>query len=262
MYENVTVGCDPEIFGFDPAKNEVVSLVGLIGGTKKEPMPVKLGTLQEDNVAAEIGIIPAASIDEFTFNIKTVMRQLRERVNALGLDLAIKPSAVLRDEYLLSEAALTFGCEPDLNAWTLFNNPSPKASNPNLRSCGGHIHVGFDNPNKEKQILLVRAMDIFLGLPSLFHDNDTMRRELYGKAGACRLKNYGVEYRTLSNFWLGSDDLIGWAYNQTQRAIEFVPENKKLLTEHDLHNDIQNAINTGNTLLAKGILDYLEVDYA
>lgn len=261
-FTTITIGCDPEIFGFDPNKKEVVSLVGMIGGSKDKPLPVPFGSLQEDNVAAEIGITPAKTKHDFSFNINAVMAQLKQKVEAKGLDLLISPSAILKDEYLLSEAALRFGCEPDLNAWTLEWNPPPKADNPNLRSCGGHVHVGFDSPDMEKQMLLVRSMDIHLGLPSLFMDTDTRRRELYGKAGACRPKEYGVEYRTLSNFWLQSDKLMHWVFDQTHKAIKFVEENHSFLRENELHEDIQNSINTGNSNSAKDILNYLGVSYA
>jgi hypothetical protein len=53
-------------------------------------------------------------------------------------------------------------------------------------------------------------------------DDGEMRKQLYGKAGAFRAKPYGVEYRTLSNFWIFNDNLIRWVWNNTQRALDSV----------------------------------------
>lgn len=72
------------------------------------------------------------------------------------------------------------------------------------------------------RISVIRAMDFFLGIPSLLLDNDKERRKLYGKAGAYRTPHYGVEYRTLSNFWMRDKKLVEWVFNQTYEALEFV----------------------------------------
>jgi hypothetical protein len=46
------------------------------------------------------------------------------------------------------------------------------------------------------------------------------RRKLYGGAGAYREKDYGFEYRTLSNFWVFDPKLTKWAFEQTDRAVQ------------------------------------------
>jgi len=58
-------------------------------------------------------------------------------------------------------------------------------------------------------------MDLYLGVPSVLMDKGELRKQLYGKAGAYRMKPYGVEYRTLSNFWIFSDTTIGWVWDNT-----------------------------------------------
>ena len=52
-------------------------------------------------------------------------------------------------------------------------------------------------------------MDYTLGLDSLLLDSDTRRRSMYGRAGSFRFKEYGIEYRTLSNFWIKNNKSIG-----------------------------------------------------
>lgn len=84
-------------------------------------------------------------------------------------------------------------------------------------------------------------MDLYLGVPSILMDGDTDRRRLYGKAGAYRSKPYGVEYRTLSSFWVADPKLIGWAFEQTMRAVEAV-KNLEVI-DKSLGTAIQSAIN-------------------
>ena len=113
----------------------------------------------------------------------------------------------------------TCTCEPDFNAWTKQINPRPLASDWQLRSAGGHIHIG----TKEDPIEVIRAMDLFVGVPSIIKDpGGERRRELYGMPGAYRIKPFGCEYRVLSNFWIFSRELVEWVYNQTAKAIDFV----------------------------------------
>ncbi len=104
-----------------------------------------------------------------------------------------------------------------------------------------HIHVGYDNPKRATSIELIKAMDLFIGLGSLKLDPDTNRRSLYGKAGACRFKPYGVEYRVLSSALINDGDTIDWVFNSTINAINYI--NSGLLVSSDLSKEIQDIIN-------------------
>ena len=78
---SILIGCDPEVFVKNSA-GEIVSGIGIIGGSKSRPRPVQDGTLQEDNVLAEIGIIPAASADDFVLRITSVLNQLNAKLHS------------------------------------------------------------------------------------------------------------------------------------------------------------------------------------
>lgn len=245
------IGADPELFLADRS-GKYISSVGLIGGTKEEPKPLPMAgcAVQEDNVAVEFNIPPCDSVDSFIAAIQYNLDYLTKEVATRGLSLVITPSASFPPDQLQSRQAKVFGCDPDYNAWTGGINPKPFARNKNLRSAGGHIHVGFDGEDLEP-FSVVRAMDVFLAIPSLELDPDTERRLLYGKAGACRPKPYGVEYRTLSNFWIATPELRNWAYTQTLTAVNFVRNGGSFSDEQG--EAIQYCVNSGNKELAKAI---------
>ena len=215
------IGADPECFIKSRKYGHYKSAVGMVGGTKQHPKPIdNLGhAIQEDNVSVEFNIPPADSLTGFRASIHKVLDHIRSILPEYDIDTSSAVS--FPPEELDTPQAQEFGCEPDFNAWTKSKNPKPKAADENLRSAGGHIHVGSSIAVADP-VSVIRAMDLFLGVPSVALDNGTLRRKLYGGAGSFRQKKYGAEYRTLSNFWIFNDSLIEWAYTGTQRALEFV----------------------------------------
>ena len=56
-------------------------------------------------------------------------------------------------------------------------------------------------------MFVIYMLDLFLAVPAIFMDTDKTskeRRTMYGFAGSHRETDYGLEYRPLSAFWLGS----------------------------------------------------------
>lgn len=253
MIKNVTLGADPELFLYDSEKKEIVSAEGLIGGTKEEPLPItdKGHSIQEDNVMAEFNIPPVTDAESFARELILVVKHI-DNMLPENLSTLVASSAYLDPKYLKTDQAMTFGCEPDYCAWTFEMNESPEEDS-ELRTCGGHIHVGYDNPNSDDSIDIIRALDLFLGVPSVIMDNDRDRRKMYGRAGAFRGKDYGVEYRTLSNFWLGSKELMKWAFNATIAAIDWINAGNKI--DKELGETISDCINTSNTSLALKLIE-------
>lgn len=236
------IGADPEFF-IKKKYGGYTSAVGLIGGSKWEPKKIDEDghAILEDNVAVEFNIKPASSFDEFRSSIHKVLDHIRGILP--GYEFSKESAVSFPQEELMTPEAQMFGCEPDFDAWRECVNEKPCADDKNLRSAGGHIHVGSDlainNP-----VAVIRAMDLFLGVPSTQLDAGTLRRELYGKAGCFRAKSYGAEYRTLSNFWIFDDSLIQWAFDGTQRALEFVEKGNTIDVADGYR--IQRCINTNN----------------
>ena len=238
-----------------------VSSIGLIGGSKLAPRLVDGGNLQEDNVLAEIAIDPAASKEEFRNNIIKVFGILQVEMKQYDLDIEIKPSATFPAEQLDHPLAAQFGCDPDYNAYTFQRNVPPDPEKVGaLRSCGGHVHVSFEeieeDPNAKAEY--IRILDLILGVPSVIMDTDKDRRKLYGKAGAYRSKPYGVEYRTLSNFWTSTSEKIDWVWDQVTRATELFHEGFRVTGE--VAEKVINCINNGDEETALSIVHEFDLE--
>lgn len=246
-----TIGCDPEIFLIRQGRYK--SAVGLIGGSKWAPKPIENGgAILEDNVAVEFNTPPADSATSFRSAVEGVLGYVRSILP--GYDFSQESAVSFPVEELQTPEAQEFGCEPDYNAWKKAVNPKPAAPDPNLRSCGGHVHVGSELAINDP-IGVIRAMDLFLGVPSTQLDSGTLRRSLYGKAGCFRFKPYGVEYRTLSNFWIFNPAMIEWVYEQTDKALSFVG-NGSVISDTD-GEIVQQCINNSD----KAAYEYLANAY-
>lgn len=251
--ENITVGTDPEVFLAEEATGRIVSAIPYIMGDKYNPYPIpglpEGCCIQTDNIMIEYCIPPSQSSGELYNNFQKCL-DWTKGILPVGLVPKIQAFAHIDPEFLDHPNAQRFGCERDFNAWKDgMVNPSPKGNVP-YRSCGGHIHCGWDNPEFEDQIAMIKALDIFLGIPSILLDTDKERKKLYGKAGACRFKSYGVEWRTPSNFWLASQELTEFVFEGIKRAVEFVNTGRVEALTDEQQLRVQTCINTGDEELA------------
>lgn len=221
------LGCDPELFLINPNSGKPVSAFGLIKGTKDTPFKVDKGAYQVDGLAAEFNIDAASSYEEWEHNIKVVMDQLKKATP--GYDFSHSPVAIFDKDYFDAqpEESKELGCNPDFNAW-LGGAETPKPDNKTtMRTAAGHVHIGFTEDAEVGSVyhdevcqMVTKQLDYALALPSLMFDKDKLRRSMYGKAGCYRPKSYGVEYRTLSNFWIFSKEYRAWVYDTTIQALK------------------------------------------
>lgn len=246
-------GCDPELFVF--RKGELVSAHDLLPGTKRDPFKVKQGAVQVDGTAAEFNTDPASTFEEFNDNIETVLSELRALLPKDAELRAVSAVRFTKEVFdKLPPVARELGCSPDFDAWTGRVNPPPHLPNdPYLRTASGHLHIGWTDDGDMASLQhilacqdLVKQLDWYLGSWSLAKDPDNTRRSLYGKAGACRYKPYGVEYRVLSNFWVLDPSLRLAVWNRMVSAISgmrngFLPNE----LPKDLSEMLVRSINTG-----------------
>lgn len=253
---NFHLGADPEVFVGDDLG--VKSIIGRVGGTKEHPRALPIGdgfAIQEDNVALEYNIPPSPSRELFVENIATAMSFIETTLkDRQGLHF-VKDSAIsFPVAELQHPAALVFGCDPDYNAWTNRINTKPNAKDKNLRSCGGHVHIGTKGTKYENLpfIEIVKACDVHLAIPSVIMDTGVLRKQLYGKAGAYRPKDYGGEYRTLSNYWIFDKRLTAWVYDSVEQALESVYNGVSYDEDSKL---IQSCINNNLRPMAERLIE-------
>jgi hypothetical protein len=159
----------------------------------------------------------------------------------------------------LSPSSRRLGCSPSLNVY----GATPLGVDPEtypVRSAGGHIHFGLRELPTLDKLRIVPLLDILVGNTSILFDQDLRaaeRRKVYGRAGEYRLPSHGLEYRTLSNFWLQSYELMSLFFGLARAAVTIESDsgdNKhsyadELIESVDLAKVIQ-AINTADKNLA------------
>ena len=234
-----TIGADPEICLCDKSGN-LKSAIPFIEGTKQEPTPLPSGgNIQRDNVACEFGIVPAETVEGFIKNVQTTMREVLDYLPN-NLRFFQCASVLFPETELDCDEAKQFGCDPDYNAWNLGMvntcEGGDNRANQCLRSFGGHVHIGYV-PGSGNDFLLedegrcatIAVMDTLIGTRSVLLDKSpgsAERRALYGQAGAFRPTVYGVEHRSLSNFWIFDEKYMKEIYRLAAEALRIVREGK------------------------------------
>lgn len=222
-----TFGADPEFM--ITRDGEYCSAIGVVQGDKENRIKIQGHQFFWDNVMAECAVKPSRSKKEALENFREFLGIYTAMVRPY--ELTVQASQIYPDSELQHEGARKVGCAPDWCAYEMKLKDAPKdeIKNGNFRSCGGHIHLGDTGEvlqtDGEEPLLVVHMLDLFLGVPSLWLDRDPSspaRRRLYGQAGRYRVTDYGIEYRSLGNFWLQSPQLVGLIYDLAMFAVEFV----------------------------------------
>lgn len=226
MINNFLIGTDYEYF-VKNNQGDVASAIGFIGGTKKEPLSIGEGCFrQSDNILAEANHPPVNSLKDWLYYFGYAKEKMQEVLTPHELNLYVSTSEYIQDKYLSDKKAREFGCEPSFCAYPndINCNIDPMS---NLRTAGLHVHIGTkegDVESEEELCRLMKIMDMNLGAPSVLLDPDRIRRKMYGLAGEYRFADRGdwqvFEYRSLGSFFLHSEELLQFVYEQTIKSIE------------------------------------------
>jgi hypothetical protein len=273
----VTFGCDPEFFiehdGRIVGSEKAIPKAGLSYAEKLYCDPNGQGTFVQDGVQIELNPLPKACRGNLAMEMAAGFRILRDHLSKLDMKVSFRSVIEIDKAELdsLSEKAKLLGCAPSLNKYDKAATISINPATYRKRSAGGHIHLGLQEylmPHRER---LVSLLDVLLGNTCVLLDRDTSaaeRRKVYGRAGEYRLPKHGLEYRTLSNFWLKSYQLMSFVFGMARLAnsiltttVGSVPDSlasdlKKWDAESALLNlvdlkAIREAINANNVELAK-----------
>jgi len=262
------MGADPELFlsqnGSIIGAERVIPETGLYLDAHSKPSIVL------DGVQVELHPRPSNCRESIAWDLSAAFAKLRKHLESVGnIEANFRTVIeVSKDELAsLSPNSRRLGCAPSNN---LYDRDATIAVDPatyTKRSAGGHIHIDLNDwPTvKEHAEELVPLMDCLPGLVSVFCDRDPLaseRRQVYGRAGEYRLPPYGLEYRTLSNFWLRSYPLMSLMFGLSRFAASILGTKyvnahytawdapKALLDRVDI-SLVRDAINLSDLGLAK-----------
>jgi hypothetical protein len=286
---NFTLGADPELFVTDGKTGKIVPVCGKLGGTKALPQWIPgLADgymFQEDNVALEFNIPPQTSQAHFSAAIARAVQSVQVLAAKAGLSVYMFQGSSHRfrkdqlDNTPLIETpdlkkipqAHIIGCDPDWCAYGANIDDDPVKRKAfdiealgTVRHVGGHLHFGY---NKElcPEHIFARLVDAFVYLPHLHQDSQTTRRAFYGKAGLYRPKSYGVEYRSMSNFWVVDStirDNIAYRSFNLLRALHSNPHEMAELYAELPHMEIKQVIDEGDGQASKALFSKINGKYS
>lgn len=264
----ITIGMDPEFFLRKENYNRRVLLaqeLGL-GGTKEVGLPIPgfdpTYQYHRDNVLLEITTPVASTADEWS----KICINTKRAANKIAADhrarIAWSVSAAYVSDEMLRQypSAMEVGCSPDQDAYNAGNTrgqPDAATVLGNVRTAGGHVHIGttkgFNCPNFIVALLMDWAVTPVYRMlyspshsPLQWHASDTELlpyqtertkiRPWYRQPGLYRDKNYGIEYRSLSNEWM--------TRQATQKAVFDAAKAVGWYCENRSAKDIRALMNT------------------
>lgn len=271
MKNKFSMGTDPE---FMLKRNgQIVSAIPVVPRNKYDPEVLNEDTrFYHDNVAIEMTVKPANSPANMVEIMRDIFHNIKSKIP--NHSLCTIASHTFTEEECSHEDAMQFGCDPELDVYLRDQVQPPSVEDAKtFRSAGGHIHLGNKTFNSDKpdgfllsfpdKELAIKLMDIYVGVPFVLLDNDPTspaRKKLYGKAGRFRVTEYGVEYRTLSPYWLTSPRLTNLIAELTFLVMNLGDKGlaKKIINETDM-NAVVAAINNNDKNLARKLVDSLDI---
>ena len=247
-----TIGADPELFverdGQIIGSEKAIPKKGLTRGMYNEPEVVLDGVQLELHPTAMGNTYIASTTSSLAVTFKLLKGHLDKTPE---IKACFKPIVDVSKEELdsLSDDSRVLGCQPSKNYYGL-KMPIVDPMKYRKRSAGGHIHFGLSTPiynqnGTDYRTRLVPICDLLLGTLGCVLDLDPAqieRRKLYGMAGEYRLPVYGLEYRTLSNFWLRSVPLYQLVMGMANQAVSILHTTLSSDMKEDLELELLEAV--------------------
>lgn len=277
------IGADPEFFITSSTNGKIIESDKIIpknGLALSKTLGSSKCTI--DGVQAELNPRPHSCREGSCQEFIDMFKELAKVLSKKKANICLKGMVhfTVKDLDKLSDNSKKFGCKPSINNYT--NKESVITVNPEVyghRSAGGHIHLGgglntrYSSCIKKKPKLIIELLDLVLGNTCVMIDRDTNqveRRKVYGRAGEYRLPKHGIEYRTLSNFWIRNSQLMNMVYGFARLGFciavnihDDENESKKKSVFRELldasnKKNIQKAINYNDFYLAKDNWDNIK----
>ena len=205
----LTLGADPEMFVF--AGNKLLPAFTFLPEKNAVTMMYWDGFQAEWTYNHEVSHCLNNLVKYTRENLERLERtaKLKNKSARLSLANVVRvPQDTLNN---VDSRYVELGCQP---SWNVYNMKGTSVYDPRklpYRFAGGHMHFGTWGPQRPNHTKIVKTLDSVLGVWSVGvarNIDSPLRRQYYGLAGEFRKpeypRGYGVEYRTLSNFWLAS----------------------------------------------------------
>lgn len=237
------IGADPEIFAFE--KDKLIPAFHFLGPKPdkvKSCISLSAASHYWDGFQAEFRFNTGFScLVEFSLAIQKSLRRIKNRLNTkfpqAHLSMQNTVRLDLNELTNVPDRFVALGCEPSFNAYDLEAQSIPDPRSVPWRSSGGHLHFSGlrFRVTKTTAVEAVKRLDARLGIWSIGAAQNLdipVRRRFYGLAGEFRIPSHtiwnwhfrssrdtvgiyraintepGLEYRTLSNFWLSHPRLM------------------------------------------------------
>lgn len=236
MITNLTFGSDPEYFVINESTGKIVSSIPIIDGTKEEPESLGGGfSILKDNILAEGNVPPSKCKNDFITNMNVLKYRINNYIKNKYPVLGLHHADCLDIEmaFLSHPEAMLFGCSPYLNAWDGEEHRANDLSSESFRTCGFHIHIGYDLEEDTLwskptiNAIIAKAFDFFVVIPSCLTHVSQRRFENYGGLGQYRDTPYGLECRSLGGFFV-DEKYLPWVFDQTLKAIDYAKHEENL----------------------------------
>lgn len=217
-------GNDPEIFATDEKGNLIPAFIFL-------PDKKTGAGVYWDGYQAEFTTQPdnchGFQIDSVREGLLEVHKRLTQKIPNGRLTIQNVFEISDEDRENAQDKHVELGCAPSKNAYGEDQVRVDNARALPYRFAGGHIHLGIYTEEKMARnnvAMAVKAMDAIAGVASVgmaASFDIPVRREYYGRAGEYRTPAHGVEWRTLSNFWLSHPAIAHLTLDLARKAANF-----------------------------------------
>lgn len=270
----IFMGMDPEAF-ITTEKGRIIGAEKLL----KDKKPISAAGVHQfyeqnkiipDGIQIEFNPMPRTCRAQVCYQLVASFRELKKQLDANNMKASFTGviSVAKAELESLDADSRRLGCAPSLNVFDAAATVKVRDGY-RTRSAGGHLHFGLmgarpdqaaDYPHFQPAVL-VPLLDAILGNTCVMIDTDPkqrIRRRVYGRAGEYRLPPHGLEYRTLSNFWLRSIYLSSFVMGlgrQVISALYYAPKAMTAMLGSIDMSKVRKAINTNNADLARETWD-------
>lgn len=234
-------------------------------------------SMVRDGVQVELNLPPTHCREWLVLEISYAFKRLNEHLKAMTasgrqFEISFRQIVDVDAEELkaLSKDSRRLGCAPSFNWYNPMATIGVDPDTYTKRSAAGHLHFGLPPHLMSERERLAPLCDILIGNTCVLIDRDPAqveRRKVYGRAGEFRVPRHGFEYRTPSNFWLRSKELVSFVAG-LMRLTTYVldtavdekgwPADQALLDLVSLP-DIEKAINNNDLALARANFEGVKI---